>query len=62
MLERAGIPTVLIDRRRAYPFDFRVERISGGEQVDRLERTGITDSALRSAIHDGENCWARFLA
>jgi hypothetical protein len=45
MLGRAGIPTVLIDPHRVYPFDFRAEKIE----------TGIGDSVLRSATHDGEN-------
>src|SRR6185503_4054707 len=60
MLGRAGIPTVLIDPHEVYPFDFRVEKISGDEQVDRFCRTGIADSVLRSATHDGENWIARF--
>ena len=36
MLGRAGIPAVLIDPHPAYPLDFRVEKISGDEQLDRL--------------------------
>jgi len=60
MLGRAGIPTVLIDPHQVYPFDFRVEKISGDEQIDRFYRTGIADSVLRSATHDGENWIARF--
>jgi len=60
MLGRAGIPTVLIDPHQAYPFDFRVEKISGDEQLDRFYQTGIADSVLRSATHDGENWIARF--
>ncbi|NOJ49101.1 FAD-dependent oxidoreductase [Bradyrhizobium archetypum] len=60
MLGRAGIPTVLIDPHRVYPFDFRVEKISGDEQVGRFYQTGIADSVLRSATHDGENWIARF--
>jgi len=60
MLGRAGIPTVLIDPHQVYPFDFRVEKISGDEQLDRFYRTGIADSVLRSATHDGENWIARF--
>jgi hypothetical protein len=36
MLGRAGIPTVLIDPHQVYPFDFRVEKISGDEQFDRF--------------------------
>jgi 2-polyprenyl-6-methoxyphenol hydroxylase-like FAD-dependent oxidoreductase len=60
MLGRAGIPTVLIDPHQTYPFDFRVEKISGDEQLDRFYQTGIADSVLRSATHDGENWIARF--
>ena len=58
MLGGAGIPTALIDRSARLPR----EKISGDEQVDRFYRTGIADSVLRSVIHDGENCWPRFVA
>jgi 2-polyprenyl-6-methoxyphenol hydroxylase-like FAD-dependent oxidoreductase len=60
MLGRAGIPAVLIDPHPAYPPDFRVEKLSGGEQVERFRKTGIAESVLRSATHDGENWIARF--
>jgi 2-polyprenyl-6-methoxyphenol hydroxylase-like FAD-dependent oxidoreductase len=45
MLGRAGIPTILIDPHQVYPFDFRVEKISGDEQLgpilpDRNRRFG----------------------
>jgi 2-polyprenyl-6-methoxyphenol hydroxylase-like FAD-dependent oxidoreductase len=60
MLGRAKIPAVLIDPHQTYPFDFRVEKISGDEQLDRFYQTGIADSVLRSATHDGENWIARF--
>jgi 2-polyprenyl-6-methoxyphenol hydroxylase-like FAD-dependent oxidoreductase len=60
MLGRAKIPAVLIDPHHTYPFDFRVEKISGDEQLDRFYQTGIADSVLRSATHDGENWIARF--
>lgn len=60
MLGRAGIPAILIDPHQAYPFDFRVEKISGDEQLSRFYQTGIADSVLRSATHDGENWIARF--
>jgi hypothetical protein len=60
MLGRASIPTILIDPHQAYPFDFRVEKISGDEHLGRFYQTGITDSVLRSATHDGENWIARF--
>src|SRR4051812_7273307 len=60
MLGRAGISSVLIDPHPVYPFDFRVEKISGDEQLARFFRTGIAESVLRSATHDGENWIARF--
>ena len=60
MLGRAKIPIVLIDPHQTYPFDFRVEKISGDEQLDRFYQTEIADSVLRSATHDGENWIARF--
>ena len=40
--------------------DFRVEKLSGGEQLSRFFQTGIAESVLRSATHDGENWIARF--
>jgi 2-polyprenyl-6-methoxyphenol hydroxylase-like FAD-dependent oxidoreductase len=60
MLGRAGIAAVLIDPHQAYPFDFRVEKLSGDEQLERFRQTGIAESVLRSATHDGENWIARF--
>ena len=60
MLGRAKIPAVLIDPHQTYPFDFRVEKISGDEQLDRFYQTGIADSVLRSATLDRENWIARF--
>ena len=60
MLGRAGIATVLIDPHEVYPFDFRVEKLSGDAQLERFFRTGIADSVLRQATHDGENWIARF--
>jgi len=60
MLGRAGIPALLIDPHQTYPSDFRVEKLSGDEQLDRFYQTGIADSVLRSATHDGENWIARF--
>jgi 2-polyprenyl-6-methoxyphenol hydroxylase-like FAD-dependent oxidoreductase len=59
MLGRAGISAVLIDPHPVYPPDFRVEKLSGGEQLERFAKTGIADSVLRSATHDGENWIAR---
>jgi len=60
MLGRAGISTILIDPHPVYPFDFRVEKLSGEEQLARFLKTGIAESVLRSATHDGENWIARF--
>jgi 2-polyprenyl-6-methoxyphenol hydroxylase-like FAD-dependent oxidoreductase len=60
MLGRAKIPAVLIDPHQTYPFDFRVEKISGDEQVGRFYQTGLAESVLRSATHAGENWIARF--
>jgi 2-polyprenyl-6-methoxyphenol hydroxylase-like FAD-dependent oxidoreductase len=60
MLGRAGIPAILIDPHPTYPPDFRVEKLSGIEQIERFRRTGIAEAVLRSATHDGENWIARF--
>jgi 2-polyprenyl-6-methoxyphenol hydroxylase-like FAD-dependent oxidoreductase len=60
MLGRAGIAAVVIDPHPVYPPDFRVEKISGEAQVERFRRTGIAESVLESATHDGENWIARF--
>jgi 2-polyprenyl-6-methoxyphenol hydroxylase-like FAD-dependent oxidoreductase len=59
MLGRAGIPAVLIDPHPVYPPDFRVEKLSGAEQIGRFARTGIADSVLRSATRDSGNWIAR---
>jgi 2-polyprenyl-6-methoxyphenol hydroxylase-like FAD-dependent oxidoreductase len=60
MLGRAGIATVVIDPHRVYPAGLRCEKLSGHEQLERFRRTGIAESTLRSATHDGENWIARF--
>jgi 2-polyprenyl-6-methoxyphenol hydroxylase-like FAD-dependent oxidoreductase len=60
MLGRAGVAAVLIDPHAVYPFDFRVEKLSGDLQVERFRRTGIAESVLRSATHDRQNWIARF--
>src|SRR6185295_1539007 len=60
MLGRAGIQTIMVDPHPVYPFDFRVEKLSGDDQLARFFRTGIAESVLRSATHDGENWIARF--
>jgi 2-polyprenyl-6-methoxyphenol hydroxylase-like FAD-dependent oxidoreductase len=60
MLGRAGISAILIDPHPVYPPDFRVEKLSGSEQVERFRKTGIAGAALQAATHDGENWIARF--
>jgi hypothetical protein len=60
MLGRAGISTVLVDPHPVYPCDFRVEKLSGNDQLARLFKTGIAESVLRSTTHEGENWIARF--
>ena len=59
MLGRAGISTILVDPHETYPFDFRIEKLSGDAQLERFQKSGIADSVLRSATHDGENWIAR---
>jgi len=49
MLGRAGISAVLIDPHAVYPFDLRVEKLSGDEQVERFARTRLAESVLRFA-------------
>jgi 2-polyprenyl-6-methoxyphenol hydroxylase-like FAD-dependent oxidoreductase len=60
MLGRAGIAAILIDPRPVYPPDFRVEKLSGTEQLARFRKTGIAEAVLRSATHDTENWIARY--
>jgi 2-polyprenyl-6-methoxyphenol hydroxylase-like FAD-dependent oxidoreductase len=60
MLGRAGISTVLIDPHPIYRPDFRVEKLSGHQQIERFRKTGLAETILRSATHDGENWIARF--
>jgi 2-polyprenyl-6-methoxyphenol hydroxylase-like FAD-dependent oxidoreductase len=60
MLGRAGISAILIDPHPVYPPDFRVEKLSGFEQVERFRKTGLAEATLRTATHDGENWIARF--
>jgi 2-polyprenyl-6-methoxyphenol hydroxylase-like FAD-dependent oxidoreductase len=60
MLGRAGIATILVDPHAVYPPDFRIEKLHGGEQIERFRRTGIADAVLRHATRDGENWIARF--
>jgi 2-polyprenyl-6-methoxyphenol hydroxylase-like FAD-dependent oxidoreductase len=60
MLGRAGISAVLIDPNPLYRPDFRVEKLSGHQQLERFRGTGIAEPVLRFATHDGENWIARF--
>jgi 2-polyprenyl-6-methoxyphenol hydroxylase-like FAD-dependent oxidoreductase len=59
MLGRAGISAILIDPHPVYPPDFRVEKLSGSQQVERFRKTGIAEAILQAASHDGENWIAR---
>jgi 2-polyprenyl-6-methoxyphenol hydroxylase-like FAD-dependent oxidoreductase len=60
MLGRAGISAVLIDPDPSYPPDFRVEKLAGHGQLERLHKTGIAEAVIRNATHDEENWIARF--
>jgi 2-polyprenyl-6-methoxyphenol hydroxylase-like FAD-dependent oxidoreductase len=60
MLGHAGVPAVLIDPHPHYPPGLRCEKLSGEQQVERFRNTGIADTPLRAATHDGENWIARF--
>ena len=59
MLGRAGVSVILIDPHPVYPPDFRVEKLSGYGQIERFRKTGLAETTLRSATHDGENWIAR---
>ncbi len=60
MLGRAGISAVLVDPHASYPPDFRVEKLSGDEQIERFRKTGLLDAVLRRATVADENWIARF--
>jgi 2-polyprenyl-6-methoxyphenol hydroxylase-like FAD-dependent oxidoreductase len=60
MLGRAGIATILVDPHPVYRPDFRIEKLSGHQQIERFRKTGLAETILRSATHDGENWIARF--
>src|ERR1700753_4364688 len=55
MLGRASMPAILIDPHPTYPFDFRVEKLSGAEQVVRLRRTGLAEAILAKAPQTARN-------
>jgi 2-polyprenyl-6-methoxyphenol hydroxylase-like FAD-dependent oxidoreductase len=58
MLGRAGIDAVLIDPHRAYPPDFRCEKLDAS-QVALLRKTGLADAVLPAATPDNELWIAR---
>jgi 2-polyprenyl-6-methoxyphenol hydroxylase-like FAD-dependent oxidoreductase len=60
MLGRAGISAVLVDPHPVYPPDFRIEKLSGGVQLERLRKTGLLEAVLREATAADENWIARF--
>ncbi len=60
MLGRAGIAAILVDPHPIHRPDFRVEKLSGHQQIERFRKTGLAETILRSATHDGENWIARF--
>jgi 2-polyprenyl-6-methoxyphenol hydroxylase-like FAD-dependent oxidoreductase len=60
MLGRASIATILIDPHPTYPADFRVEKLSGADQLARFRKTGLAGAILPQATHDGANWIARF--
>ena len=59
MLGRAGIATILVDPHPLYPPDFRVEKLSGSEQIERFRKTGVAEGVLREATLAEENWIAR---
>jgi len=60
MLGRAGVSAVLVDPHPSYPPDFRVEKLSGGEQLERLRKTGLAEAVIRNATVADVNWIARF--
>jgi 2-polyprenyl-6-methoxyphenol hydroxylase-like FAD-dependent oxidoreductase len=60
MLGRAGIAAILVDPHPVYPRDFRVEKLSGDEQIARFRKTGLSEAVLPKAAQANENWIARF--
>src|ERR1700745_867290 len=60
MLGRAGIAAILVDPHPIYPPDFRVEKLGGGEQVERFRKTGLAETVLRKTTVAEETWIARF--
>ena len=59
MLGRAGVSAVLIDPHPTYPPELRCEKL-GGDQLDLLRKTGLSEQTLRATTLDGEVWEARF--
>jgi 2-polyprenyl-6-methoxyphenol hydroxylase-like FAD-dependent oxidoreductase len=59
MLARAGFEVAVVDTHPVYPFDFRSEKLAGG-QVHLLRRTGLADAVLAAATAMDELWIARF--
>jgi 2-polyprenyl-6-methoxyphenol hydroxylase-like FAD-dependent oxidoreductase len=60
MLGRAGVAAILVDPHRTYPPDFRVEKLGGGEQIERFRKTGLAEAILRKTTVAEETWIARF--
>lgn len=60
MLGRAGVAAIMVDPHHAYPPDFRIEKLGGDSQIERLRKTGLGDAVLGKATHDGVNWIARY--
>ena len=60
MLGRAGIAALLVEPHEIHPRELRCEKISGGNQLERLRRTGLVEAALRISAHDEQIWIARF--
>src|SRR6478735_5187018 len=59
MLGRAGVSALLVDPHPSYPPDFRVEKLSGGEQLERLRKTDLAEAVIRNATVADVNWIAR---
>src|SRR5258708_5474055 len=60
MLPRAGIAAILVDPHPVYPPDFRIEKLSGDEQIARFRKTRASEPVLLKAAHASQNWIARF--
>jgi 2-polyprenyl-6-methoxyphenol hydroxylase-like FAD-dependent oxidoreductase len=58
MLGRAGIDCIVVDPHTEYPPDFRCEKLDG-DQVKRLQKTGLAEEILLATTLDGESWVAR---